>query len=115
MAEFSAKDVKALRDATGAGMMDAKRALTEAQGDFDRAAKALREKGLGKAAERSANTSAEGAVGVAVTPDGCGAGRAALGDRLQRQAPAVRRARQRVGDRRRSRGGGCRRRTGRRH
>ena len=38
MAEFTAKDVKALRDATGAGMMDAKKALTEAEGDRDRAA-----------------------------------------------------------------------------
>ena len=53
MAEFTAKDVKALRDATGAGMMDAKRALDETDGDFDAAAAWLRERGLGKAAERS--------------------------------------------------------------
>jgi elongation factor Ts len=70
MAEFSAKDVKALRDATGAGMMDAKRALTENDGDFDAAAKWLRERGLGKAAERAGNDNSEGAVAVAVTPDG---------------------------------------------
>ena len=70
MAEFTAKDVKALRDATGAGMMDAKRALTENDGDFDAAARWLRERGLGKAAERFGNENAEGAVAVAVTPDG---------------------------------------------
>ena len=52
MADISAKDVKALRDATGAGMLDAKRALVENDGDFDAAARWLRERGLGKAAER---------------------------------------------------------------
>lgn len=66
MAEFSAKDVKALRDATGAGMMDAKRALTDNDGDFDAATRWLRERGLGKAAERAANDNAQGAVAVAV-------------------------------------------------
>jgi elongation factor Ts len=70
MADFTARDVKALRDATGAGMMDAKRAMTENNGDFDAAGKWLRERGLGKAAERSGNVSPEGAVGVAVSPDG---------------------------------------------
>ncbi|HET7523377.1 MAG TPA: translation elongation factor Ts [Acidimicrobiales bacterium] len=65
MAEFGAKDVKALRDATGAGMMDAKKALTESNGDFEEAAKWLRERGLGKAAERSDRENAEGAVAVA--------------------------------------------------
>lgn len=65
MAEFGAKDVKALRDATGAGMMDAKKALTETNGDFEEAAKWLRERGLGKAAERSDRENAEGAVAVA--------------------------------------------------
>ena len=67
MAEFGAKDVKALRDATGAGMMDAKKALTENNGDFEEAAKWLRERGLGKAAERSDRENAEGAVVVAST------------------------------------------------
>ena len=65
MAEFTAQDVKRLRDATGAGMMDAKRALTENDGDFEVAAKWLREKGLGKAAERSDRANVEGAVAVA--------------------------------------------------
>ena len=49
---FTAKDVQALRQATGAGMMDAKRALEAADGDFEVAAQWLREKGLAKAAER---------------------------------------------------------------
>src|SRR5579864_7267897 len=73
MAEFSAKDVKALRDATGAGMMDAKRALTETDGDFQAAAAWLRERGLGKAAERADRENTEGAVAVAQS-----AGHAAL-------------------------------------
>jgi elongation factor Ts len=69
MAEFSARDVKALRDATGAGMMDAKKALTETDGDADEAAKWLRERGLGKAAERSGRENIEGAVAVAIAGD----------------------------------------------
>jgi elongation factor Ts len=70
MAEFTAKDVKALRDATGAGMMDAKRALTENDGEMDAATTWLRERGLGKAAERAGREAAQGGVAVAVTPDG---------------------------------------------
>ena len=46
MAAFTAQDVKALRDATGAGMMDAKKALVEADGDRQKAAQILRQKGL---------------------------------------------------------------------
>jgi elongation factor Ts len=64
MAEFTAKDVQALRNATGAGMMDAKRALTEADGDTEGAMKWLRERGLGKAAERAGRETQEGAVAV---------------------------------------------------
>jgi len=64
MPEFTAKDVQALRNLTGAGMMDAKRALTESDGDPQAAAKWLRERGLGKAAERAARESQEGAVAV---------------------------------------------------
>jgi elongation factor Ts len=73
MADFTAKDVQRLRQATGAGMMDAKRALQENDGDFEAAGKWLRERGLGKAAERSDRENAEGAVAVAVTPDGSAA------------------------------------------
>ena len=64
MAEFTAKDVQALRNVTGAGMMDAKRALTEADGDTQGAMKWLRERGLGKAAERAGRETQEGAVAV---------------------------------------------------
>ena len=70
MAEITAKDVKALRDATGAGMMDAKRALGESDGDFEAASKWLRERGLGKATERSGNANSQGAVAVAIAPGG---------------------------------------------
>ncbi len=66
MASFTAQDVKALRDATGAGMMDAKRALTETEGDFAAATAWLRERGVGKAAERSDRDNSEGAVAVVV-------------------------------------------------
>ena len=65
MPEFSAQDVKRLRDATGAGMMDAKKALEETGGDFDAAVKLLREKGLGKAAQRTDRENTQGAVAVA--------------------------------------------------
>ncbi|MCP4434261.1 MAG: translation elongation factor Ts [Actinomycetia bacterium] len=65
MPEFTAKDVKALRDATGAGMMDAKKALTEADGDMDKAAQILREKGLSKVATLEDRENSQGAVAVA--------------------------------------------------
>src|SRR5262245_44172198 len=65
MAQFTAKDVQALRQATGAGMMDAKKALEEADGDTEAAADILREKGLVKAASRSDRENAEGAVAIA--------------------------------------------------
>lgn len=67
MAEFTAKDVQALRQASGAGMMDAKKALVETGGDFDAAAKWLREKGLAKALTRTDRDNSEGAVAVAAT------------------------------------------------
>lgn len=65
MADFTAKDVKALRDSTGAGMMDAKRALEASEGDAEAAAQLLREKGLAKAGERSDRDNSEGAIGLA--------------------------------------------------
>jgi elongation factor Ts len=58
--------VKELRDSTGAGMMDAKRALTETDGDMDAAVDWLRTKGLAKAAKKSGRTAAEGLVAVVV-------------------------------------------------
>ena len=59
---ISAKEVQELRKSTGAGMMDAKKALTEAEGDFDAAVQILREKGLAKAATRSDRDNTEGLV-----------------------------------------------------
>ena len=58
MANFTATDVKKLRDTTGAGMMDAKKALDEADGDFDAAIDILRTKGAAKAAKRGAEREA---------------------------------------------------------
>ncbi|NDV00896.1 translation elongation factor Ts [Pseudoroseicyclus tamaricis] len=58
--------VKELRDSTGAGMMDAKKALTETDGDMDAAVDWLRTKGLAKAAKKSGRTAAEGLVAVAI-------------------------------------------------
>jgi elongation factor Ts len=63
---FTAKDVQALRQATGAGMMDAKRALEANDGDSTAAAQWLREKGLAKAAERAERANTQGAVAVFV-------------------------------------------------
>jgi len=62
MANFSAADVKRLREATGAGMMDCKNALTEADGDFDAAVEALRLKGVKDAGKRAARTAGNGLV-----------------------------------------------------
>ena len=62
MAEITAKDVKALRDATGAGMMECKKALTEAGGDLEAAKRILREKGLADAAKRTGRAASEGIV-----------------------------------------------------
>ncbi len=68
---ITAKLVKELRDMSGAGMMDAKRALTETDGDIEAAIDWLRTKGLAKAAKKSGRTAAEGLVGVA-SSDGVG-------------------------------------------
>jgi elongation factor Ts len=65
MPEFTAKDVQALRQATGAGMMDAKKALTENGGDFDAAAKWLREQGIVKSAARTDRENTQGAIAMA--------------------------------------------------
>ena len=65
MATITAADVKKLRDATGAGMMDAKKALVEAEGDAQRAARILREKGLTKVATLEDRENNQGAVAIA--------------------------------------------------
>ena len=65
MAEITAKLVKELRDRTGAGMMDCKKALTETDGDMEAAIDWLRTKGLAAAAKKSGRIAAEGLVAVA--------------------------------------------------
>jgi len=63
---YTATDVKNLRERTGAGMMDCKKALDETAGDFEAAVDSLRAKGLAAVAKKSSRTAAEGLVGVAV-------------------------------------------------
>jgi elongation factor Ts len=65
MAEVTASLVKALRDKTGAGMMDCKTALTEVNGDMEQAIDWLRKKGLSKAAKKADRLAADGLIGVA--------------------------------------------------
>lgn len=67
--EISAAKVKELREMTGAGMMDCKKALTETEGDIDKAIDLLREKGLGKAAKKADRLASEGLISVEVTDD----------------------------------------------
>ena len=62
---ISAADVKGLRTQTGAGMMDCKRALTDADGDAERAVELLRERGLAKAGKRAGRVTSEGVIGIA--------------------------------------------------
>lgn len=70
---FTAKDVQALRESTGAGMMDCKKALTETDGDMQKAVEYLREKGMSVAAKKAGRIAAEGMVFAAVC-DECGVG-----------------------------------------
>ncbi|WP_303974165.1 translation elongation factor Ts [Streptococcus merionis] len=66
MAEITAKLVKELREKSGAGVMDAKKALVETDGDIDKAVELLREKGMAKAAKKADRVAAEGLTGVFV-------------------------------------------------
>jgi elongation factor Ts len=70
---FTAKDVMALRDKSGAGMLDCKKALTDADGDMEKAAELLRERGIAKAVKKESRIAAEGAVGAYVCTK-CGIG-----------------------------------------
>ncbi len=70
MAEITAALVKSLRDQSGAGMMDAKKALVESNGDVEAAIDWLRAKGLSKAAKKSGRTAADGLVSAVVSSDG---------------------------------------------
>ena len=67
---FTAQDVKALREKTGCGMMDCKKALTEADGDMDKAIDLLREQGLAKAAKKASRIAAEGVAYACTNEDG---------------------------------------------
>lgn len=70
MANFTAKDVKDLRERTGCGMMDCKKALAESDGNMDKAIEFLREKGLAAAAKKAGRIAAEGLVDAYVSEDG---------------------------------------------
>ncbi|MBP5416181.1 MAG: elongation factor Ts [Clostridiales bacterium] len=69
MADISAAQVKELRDMTGSGIMDCKRALQESEGDIEKAVAWLREKGIAKAEKKSARVAAEGAVVAKIADD----------------------------------------------
>ena len=69
MAEISATMVKELREKTGVGMMDCKKALGETNGDVDAAVELLRKKGIAKAASKGSRVATEGLVGAYVSPD----------------------------------------------
>ena len=79
MTEISAALVKELRDRTGAGMMDCKRALVEAGGDIEAAQRLLREQGLARAAKRAGRETSEGLVGYLLADDGTGGTMVAVG------------------------------------
>ncbi len=66
MANFGPKDIKKLREMTNAGMMDCKKALSETDGDMDKAVEWLRDQGIGAAAKKASKTAAEGSIGVKV-------------------------------------------------
>jgi elongation factor Ts len=70
MADITASSVKALRDKTGAGMMDCKKALTECTGDEEKAVAWLREKGLAKAQKRAGRATSEGVIGSYIHSNG---------------------------------------------
>ncbi|MFZ0322967.1 MAG: translation elongation factor Ts [Actinomycetes bacterium] len=92
MANFTAADVKRLRDATGAGMMDSKKALEEAQGDFDQATELLRIKGaksLGKRAERTASNGLVAHSGGALVELNCETDFVAKNDQFQQLADQI--------------------------
>jgi len=96
VAEISAELVKTLRERTGAGMMDCKRVLADANGDMERAAELLRERGLAKAGKREGRATSEGAIAIAL--EGAVGGMVELGcetdfvartDEFQRLAAAL--------------------------
>jgi len=72
MANYTAADIKALREQTGAGMMDVKKALDEADGDTQKAIEIIRVKGLKGVAKREGRAASDGLVAIEVVPDGDG-------------------------------------------
>ncbi len=72
MANYTAADIKALRERTGAGMLDVKKALDEAGGNAEQAVEIIRKKGLARAAKREGNATSEGLVAVKVADGGTG-------------------------------------------
>ncbi|MEU4364067.1 translation elongation factor Ts [Promicromonospora sp. NPDC023987] len=72
MANYTAADIKALRERTGAGMLDVKKALDEADGNAEKAIEIIRTKGLARAAKREGNTASEGLVAVKVEDTAAG-------------------------------------------
>ena len=103
MAEISAKDVAALRKITGAGMMDCKKALSETDGDIERAKDWLREKGIAGAAKRAGREADQGAIDVLVDGNvgalvelNCETDFVAKGDEFKQAVAALVRARGRA-------------------
>ena len=96
MAEFTAKDVQEVRQATGAGMLDCKKALEETDGDKEAAKQLLRERGLAASAKRSDRENAQGAVAARDRRRRRRDGRAEVRDRLRREVRAVQRRRERA-------------------
>src|SRR5215831_9188932 len=70
MATITAQMVKELRERTGLGMMDCKKALTEADGDFERAAEELAKSSAAKSQKKACRTAADGLLGIKISPDG---------------------------------------------
>src|SRR5579862_6017940 len=68
MAEFTAADVARLRETTGAGLMDCKKALVEAKGDFDAAVDILRKRGSASAAKKATRETREGLIAQCILP-----------------------------------------------
>ncbi|MDR1776610.1 MAG: translation elongation factor Ts [Desulfovibrio sp.] len=98
---ITAQQVKELREKTGAGMMDCKKALTEVDGDLEKAVDWLRQKGMAKAAKKSGRATSEGLVALAASADGRDVALAALlcetdfvarGEQFQTMATSVARA-----------------------
>ncbi len=96
MANFTAADVKKLREVTGAGMMDCKKALEETDGDFDKAIELLRVKGAAKAAKRGAEREASaGLVATSGAPWSSSSARPTSSPRARTSSPRPSRSRRR--------------------